>query len=299
MQPPPHDDGLAIRDAGPWVRDKLGILRKYMPAFGMACRNKAPEWFYVEGFAGPGVNRIRTTGEFVWGSSMLALQTEPAFAACLLVDLDEGSIRALQARSEPFGPRAVIRRGDCNEILLPLMRDRVHRLAPCLSVMDPEGPHLAWETVVEIAEFKQGSRFKVEQLILLPTGGFIRELPLRKLLANWGERDLRKVFGGDAWMPIYERRFGEEITGAEARSQYVDLYLSQLRDLGYATVYAREVRTQGTEGLVLYYLVFTTDNPAGRDIMDSCIDYLEPLPELGQGTLFEVPPLRPRRFGDR
>jgi hypothetical protein len=83
MDSTPLDDGLA-RDAGPWVKDKLGILRKYLPAFGMACRNKAPEWFYVEGFAGPGVNRLRDTGELVWGSSMLALQADPMFAVAVV-----------------------------------------------------------------------------------------------------------------------------------------------------------------------------------------------------------------------
>ena len=107
------------------------------------------------------------------------------------------------------------------------------------------------------------------------------------------------MFGGDAWKPIYEARRRDEITGDEARSRYVDLYVTQLRGLDYATVFAREVRTGGTEGLILYYLVFATDNEAGREIMDSCIDYLEPLPEPSQGTLFDLPGRRPRRLGDR
>lgn len=52
----PPDDGMAVNEASPWVRDKLRIMTKSDPAF---CR-----WgdiFYVDAFAGSGVNVIPKT----------------------------------------------------------------------------------------------------------------------------------------------------------------------------------------------------------------------------------------------
>jgi hypothetical protein len=56
------DDGLLAREAGSWTADKLAILRCYLPAFGLACSGKTKRWNFADGFAGPGVNRMRDSG---------------------------------------------------------------------------------------------------------------------------------------------------------------------------------------------------------------------------------------------
>ncbi len=63
----PSDDGLLLRDSGPWVKDKLAIVSCYLDGFARASSKRAQQWYFVDGFAGPGVNKISETNELVWG----------------------------------------------------------------------------------------------------------------------------------------------------------------------------------------------------------------------------------------
>ncbi len=103
------DDGLPVRDAGVWTEDKLAIVRDYLRAFGRACSKKAPTFYFADGFSGPGINRIRDTAELVPGSPLLALESEPQFAKCLLMDLGERNIQTMEARSARYGEGALVR----------------------------------------------------------------------------------------------------------------------------------------------------------------------------------------------
>ena len=35
----PAEDGHSVRDVGPWSREKLAVLRNYLPAFTSICTN--------------------------------------------------------------------------------------------------------------------------------------------------------------------------------------------------------------------------------------------------------------------
>lgn len=109
---PPHaGDGLTIRNAGIWAKDKLEIIRQYMYRFAIACKNKAPIFYFVDAFSGLGINRIEETDELVWGSPLLALRNEPTFAKCLFMDLNKKNIDSLEARTNSFQDRTVNRPG--------------------------------------------------------------------------------------------------------------------------------------------------------------------------------------------
>jgi three-Cys-motif partner protein len=112
---------------------------------------------------------------------------------------------------------------------------------------------LAWETLVALADHKRGYRgagspkpeFKVELWLLFPSGGLVRTLALEEeqLTDSDAERATR-LFGTDAWDPIYQRRVREELTGAEAREEYVNLLRWRLeQDLGYRWTHPLEIRT--------------------------------------------------------
>lgn len=64
----PMEDELAVNEAGSWAHDKLSVVRKYNPAFATACQSWG-EWFYVDGLAGSGVNRIdEEGGRLIWAA---------------------------------------------------------------------------------------------------------------------------------------------------------------------------------------------------------------------------------------
>lgn len=301
MATTPADDGRLVREVGEWTGYKLDIVEAYAQHFATACKDKARAWFFIDGFCGPGVNRVKPAQTLRWGSPVLGLLADPPFKRCIAMDLSERDVEALRSRVQQFGDRAVVEVGNCNVDLLPLMERTItggDRFQPCLALLDPEGPHLAWSTVAAISRFRRGRR-KAEQLILLPTHmGFIRELPLHNPITSWAERDLRRVYGNDDWRGIWERRKETGDTD-RATTEYVQLYEEQLRALGYRTVLDVEIKREGRRGPTLYFLIFATDHPAGERIMDSLFDSAVPEREdpLGQLSLGLRLPRRKRTRG--
>jgi three-Cys-motif partner protein len=293
LPPPPAPDGLLERETGPWVEDKLRILWCYLLAFVVATR-KAGRRHYIDGMAGPGVNRTEA-GRFV-GSPLLALEVDdPPFDRCLLMDQGEKEIRALEHRTASYGGRAVVRRGDTNRDLVPLMQAELERFRPAICVLDPEGADLHWDTVRGVADFRREERTKVEQLILFPTDtGFMRLLPLQHDPDPIVAGRITAMYGNTRWDDIYRRRQREELTPDEARTEYVRLYGAGLRELGYETVLDREVRRRGRHGHLLYILMFATDHEAGERIMDHCFEKVFAEEAQPQLPGFEPPPRRRR-----
>lgn len=87
------------------------------------------------------------------------------------------------------------------------------------------------------------------------------------------------------------------MTADQARGEYVRLYASGLRKLGYRTVLDRQI-TKGDLS-PMYFLIFATDHEAGERIMNHCFDRvrIRVQEELGQTTLFPSAPRR-KRLGD-
>lgn len=265
----PIDDGRLIRPVGSWTSDKLAILREYLPAFCLACSKKAGQWNFADGFAGPGYNRMRETGKLVYGSPLLALTAEPSFNKCLFVDLDTKAVEALRYRTQQHGERSIVRQGDVNERFVPLMREHLDRRKPCLALLDPEGPDLAWKTIEAVSQFREG-RYKTELLILFPTYmGFVRMLRRASPEAIAPEK-LDRMFGGGEWREIWERKKNFLLTAEQAVQKYVELYERKLRGLGYRWTMNRLIRSRGKIGRRQYHLIFATDNVAGWKIMDHC-----------------------------
>jgi three-Cys-motif partner protein len=285
MAQDPEDDGLLIRSAKPWVRDKLGILERYLDQYSWICSRRTPAWYYVDAFAGPGINQIETIGVLMWGSPLLALRVQPPISRCLLIDSNRRAVSALTKRVEPFGDRAIVERGDCNVDLLRLMEAQVNRRGPCLCLLDPEGMEVDWVTIEALANFRRG-RFRTELLILFDDDGVGRVMPTWTIdPAN--ESRIRRFWRNDRWRAVLERRQKMELTWSQVRFAYLEIYVQDLHALGYEHVLTRQIRSRGREGAIQYHLVFATDNKAGLDRMDWCfknVVYGEqvPIPGLEQ-----------------
>lgn len=50
------------------------------------------------------------------------------------------------------------------------------------------------------------------------------------------------------------------------------LYADQLRGLGYEHVLDREIRMGGRSGRLGYFLLFASQHPTGKEIMEHCVD---------------------------
>ena len=266
----PPDDNLLVRSGrgvGQWTMDKLDIVSAYLPAFATACSRRSPGWYYVDAFAGPGVN-VLPDGQRVCGSPLIALEAVPAFTTCLLMDNDQKAINALLLRTMRFYKRAQVRRGNVNRDLIPFMAEYVPRRAPCVCVLDPEGFEVEWSTIEALATFGEGRL--TELLVLFQADGLHRILGLRDQ-HEWPGDLATAFFGNSAWEPIAARKRRGELRVDEARTEFLHLYRSGLEELGYRTD-SRDIQEWSTEGRLKYILVFASGNETGLKIMKECFD---------------------------
>ena len=73
----PSDGLSAVRPALPHSRDKLGILRYYLPGFTRASQNYPR--FFVDACSGPGLYSFPDSNEYAMGSTLIALNTGVAW----------------------------------------------------------------------------------------------------------------------------------------------------------------------------------------------------------------------------
>jgi three-Cys-motif partner protein len=265
----PPDDGMVMRRAGPWVRDKLSFVELYSPALGHVVKRQWERWYFIDGLAGPGVNYIPQEGDArVWGSPLIALQADPPFHRCLMLELDRSNYEALAKRTWDFRPRAHVEQGDVNTDLLPMMSTEIigrERRHPMLVVLDPQGLEVHWDTVEAIARFRTYS-LRAEMLILFPSVGLARAAGAYPQQPA-SERTLNLFWGDDEWKQLLG------IPSAKAPIAALDLYLQKLQGLGYNHAFSSAVKKNGNRGPVMYWMVFATDSATGARIMRSCFDH--------------------------
>lgn len=287
------DDGLRCKPIGIWSVWKLAALHLYFSAFATACKSVGGG-FYVDGFAGPGVGRVRNSKPdyFAWGSPLLAMRCEPPFQQCLFIELNESNCDTLRQRVGALGGTAQVHQGDVNRIAADLIASEVPNWAPCFCLLDQQGGELDWMTVEAIAGVP-GRRRKPELMILFPL-----RMALVRLLSIAGDIDPKSVarwnstLGTTAWRAIYEGRVRGEISPSDAQRKYLELFESRLKELGYAHVTSKVISAPRAAGRVrqeMYHLVFATDSDTGFRIMSHVFErpYSLDFPVTQKPPLFE------------
>lgn len=283
-------DGRLARDVNLWTLEKLATLQLYLKAFATACQSVGGGIF-VDGLAGPGMCRVQDAvfpPEFVHGSSLIALQTRPMLERCLSIEKGPNEAKVLRERSAPFGERAIVKQGDVNSDLVPLIEKYVGG-APCFCLLDPEGSELDWSTIAALASIGRRSR-KIELFILFPLEmGTVRLFPLKKNLDPASREVATRTFGGDEWEVVYRAR-RDGLGAPEAKARYLNLYQDKLRRLGYKHVREKPIKAPSKPGgsrRTHYHLIFATDHPVGDEIMEDIFErpYILQFPVTGQRGL--------------
>jgi three-Cys-motif partner protein len=268
-------DGGLVRPAGLWTKDKLAILSAYDRHFTTACK-RAGGGVYADAFCGPGMNRVRDTGEHLWGSGMLAVRADPPFGGIYLMDKDARNVSAMRARIGD-DQRVTLRQGDANVDFVPMLEPVLQSRAPMFCVLDPTGIELRWSTVASLGRARTRAN-RCELLILLSDSmGYMRLLPVEGMPTDRTLHDMTLLFGNGDWRDVHERKQLGEISPTEARIEYAKLYENQLRGLGYSRVLGpRDVREHGDTGRPLYQLIFATESEAGERIMRDIFERMTP-----------------------
>ena len=269
-------DGLPMRPVKAWTPDKLALLSYYLQGFAKACV-KAGGWYFLDGFAGNGANKAQGMGAFK-GSALIGATTEPRARQAVLIEKNARDAGNLRKRIGRIRPDAKILEGDCNEQIGAALEHFGDRRLPAFCVLDPEGLELDWGVIETCFGHRQHST-PYELLIYFSTPGAMRVGAVTDpRLIEGDERALRKLFGNDDWLPIAEKQRDSVLDAGKAQSAYLDLYMRQLRQLGYRHVMSRPALRDGSH--LVYHLVFASSHDAARNIMESALEraYASQLP---------------------
>jgi three-Cys-motif partner protein len=277
------DDVLPTRQAGQWAKRKLDVLANYIAMSTVAMRKKP--WrrrFYIDLQAGPGKNRLRSTGEVFLGSPLLALTKGAGYTDYRFVELDKSCTDALQQRCQgiPAIRQDHIINGDCNIVVdyivaeiaeidrwPPYSRDNWHCLS--LAFLDPTGLELHWETVRKLALLRRtdivinfsiyGLRRNARQASEAP------DSPIGETVDEFfGTPDWRKIdYKPRGTIPAYE---------------WIEFYKGNLSKLGY--LWGSHVPVKNDRGGELYRLLFASKDELGIKLWEEACKRLSQPPLL-------------------
>ncbi len=108
----PVDDGQYIPTVGQWSSDKHYYLARYMDAFTTSMREKWRNLYYIDLFAGAGIERLKESKVLEWGSPMLAARIRFPFSRLHLCEKSRVKHKALTTRMSQARSRTI--NADCH-----------------------------------------------------------------------------------------------------------------------------------------------------------------------------------------
>lgn len=293
----PTDEPDELMDVGPWAKEKLECLRKYLSAYTTILRKQSFRgYFYIDAFAGPGTLKIRKReakkdasrlllldlskdivshpgkAEYISGSPRVALGIEHSFTDYVFIEVDKKRLKQLEtlkAEYETLERRIHVRQQNCNDYLNKLLKRNQERWDQWRGVvfLDPFGMQVPWKTIAEVGKTKA-----IEVFINFPVGMAIqRLLPKNGQFSPKQRKKLDEYFGTDEWFDIIYKQgqdlFGNNITKVQKSGDVlVSWYRKRLKEAFGHVSTAREIQT--TDGRPLYYLIFAGPNKTGLKIAD-------------------------------
>ncbi|MFA5866202.1 MAG: three-Cys-motif partner protein TcmP [Phycisphaerae bacterium] len=261
---------LKFDEIGYWSEIKLDILKDYATAYSTilsAQRNPKLYHVYIDGFAGAGVHISKTTGDFVPGSPMNALNILPPFCEYHLVDINPNKVESLK---DIAGNRSNVHiyRADCNSILLdevfPKVQFKDWRRGLC--ILDPYGLHLNWKVIETAGKMKSMDMFlnfpvaDINRNVIWrdPTG--VREKDIERMNSFWGD---------DSWQKVAYSTQGNFFGLEEKEDNKViaEGFRKRLRDVAEFANVPEPLPMRNTKGAIVYYLFFASQKAVANKII--------------------------------
>jgi three-Cys-motif partner protein len=199
---------------GPWTKEKLSRLGKYLTAYMTALKNKPFEKLYVDAFAGtgywhpagnskdevqlPGLQGIR---ELARGSARIALEVSPPFDRYVFIEKDRHSFRELIRLGDEYPSlkeRIRFENVDANDALADLCKSTAWRQTRAVAFLDPYGAQVNWHTIETIA-----STQRIDLWYLFPVGALIRMLTRRQPPPEEWSARLDLLLGNTEWRRLF------------------------------------------------------------------------------------------------
>jgi three-Cys-motif partner protein len=251
-------DGRAVQCVGIWATDKHHYLRQYIQAtWGVRAKYLKPRGHggaaFIDLFAGPGMLRVRDTGEIREGSPLIALRHKEApFSKLIFCDRDPDNIEALGARTAADGARATVVRGDSNA-LIEEIATQIPEHGLNIALVDPFAlSALKFRTLELLAKFS-----RMDLIVHFPTGDIKRNLAQHEST----KVSLTEALGTSSWT--------SEVKSMTDVPRLIEIFKKQLGSLGYGSKAVRSEPIRNNRNLPLYYLVYASKNERGDKIWQS------------------------------
>jgi three-Cys-motif partner protein len=252
----PHDepptvgsDGLSVRLSGEWIRRKHHFLDRYCAITATGMKNRFPVRVFLDVMAGPGLCKIKGSGEELPGSPLIAMKHH--FTKFVFVEGDPTLASALQQRIavHPKATLATVTAGDwTQEVAAGRLRFDEGLV---VAFIDPTGiKQVPWETVKELLT----SNPKIDVLATLQYAMGIT-LNVYQYLDSGSEQTtaLDTFLGERDW-----RSWPREATDAAFTTRVINRWFEKLRDLGFQG--SRQI-TVDANGSPLYRLALFSRHP--------------------------------------
>jgi three-Cys-motif partner protein len=267
---PIASDGLIARATGPWAKEKLKNLDRYVGMVTTAMRRKfVGGVVFVDLMAGPGQCidvRSHDREEFP-GSTLRVLETRFPVRAIVAIENDRLNIAALKARiaRHERADLCQLVTDDCNSpTVIEAVRTITDRAITVMFV-DLLGTEVHMQTLRELTRDRV-----VDMLITWPEMDVVRNRgQMLEQASRW-----TAFFGSDAW-----QRIVTEAGPARRLRNLQLLYAKELGQFGYRSRFIGSVKN--LRGRALYRPLFATRNERGLDFWTKASTRLPEQSSLG------------------
>ena len=273
-----------LDQVGPWTREKLELLQKYLGAYTTILT--AQRWctgvHYIDAFAGASRHVDRETQQLLDGSPRVALSVGPPFQHLWFVELSEERVHLLEQLREEHPERDIrIVPGDCNQEL-PAILEQVGPTERAFLLLDPYNLGVKWATIEAAAragKWNGGTFYKTVEILINfclhdANRNVIRRRP--ELMDRAQARRLTEVWGDDSWRATVYRPeltlFGTgEVKEDDLPRRWSEAYAKRLRSI-YDHV-SKPVIMRNTRNAPQYSLILASHVQVAQKIMDHIADY--------------------------
>jgi three-Cys-motif partner protein len=289
---------------GPWAREKLDALGRYLGFYTTALKNQRWRTIYVDAYAGGGRAVVRVSpssvdpnqlallepeqtdaeqAELLNGSPRIALAVADPFDLYVFIESDPTRVAELEALGSEFGvSRHIVVRHETAPagiewLLAQPMTKRTHR---GVVFVDPFGADLDWSMIEAIGR----SGFLEVVVNFSLHMGIQRRLPNNgSVPVEWASR-LTAYFGTPRWREaVYEQASGDLFRGTGARKRVgyqlglLELYRTRLKEAFGNVSVPKLIRN--TRGAPLYYLLWAGPHSLGLKGADYILGMAEAVPK--------------------
>jgi len=262
------------------TRDKLTYFEKYLNAY-LSATKRLPTKIYIDAFSGTGKCMLCNHGSCksrggkkclkcpdsqkreVDGSALIALKAKKEFDGYMLIESVARNCKSLEKfiKSE-ISPDRVLKTEIINRDSNKFLQESfTPDNAAYLIFFDPEGSELSWDTIKVLKNIK-----KADILILYPY-----DMSLVRLTTNFKHK-LDNFYGDSNWL----EEFNKGVNPTDRKTRLRELYIANLKKLGFEYVVSRQIKTRLREGRPLYHLILATHSQVGdkiiKDIFDKELD---------------------------